>query len=334
MSENGVHIPVLLEAVIEALAPVDGKAYIDGTYGGGGYSRAVLAIADCAMLAVDRDPDAMQRAWDHAGRDPRLRPAPGRFGELNLAARAANYQQVDGVMLDLGVSSYQLDEAERGFSFMRDGPLDMRMEMRGPSAADAVNVLSEQDLSAIFHYLGEEAASRRVARAIVKRREEEKFTRTLDLADVIDKTLGGRRGKKTHPATKCFQALRLYVNDELGELARALAASEDVLKPGGRLVVVTFHSLEDRIVKSFLRERSGESAGGSRHMPELPKGKPPTFDLVARKAIEPTEEETSQNPRARSARLRWAIRTEEEPWGGVARFSDRLPPLSTLEALV
>ncbi len=334
MTQEGTHIPVLLEPVVEALAPTDGRVYIDGTYGGGGYSRAVMAVADCTVLAVDRDPDAMQRAWDHAGKDPRLKPAPGRFGELDLAARAAGHEYVDGVMLDLGVSSYQIDQAERGFSFMRDGPLDMRMEQRGPSAADAVNLLSEKDLASIFHFYGEEPASRRIAKFIVKRRDEEKFTRTLDLANLIESSVGGRRGKKTHPATRVFQALRLYVNDELGELVRALVASEEIITSGGRLVVVTFHSLEDRIVKTFLRERGGAMGGGSRHAPEAPAGKSPTFELVARKAIDPTDEEVAGNPRSRSSKLRWAIRTDAPTWGEKSGLNSRIPSLDVLEALL
>lgn len=328
------HVPVLLEQVIEALAPVDGGVYVDGTYGGGGYSRAVLAVADCKIVAVDRDPDAMARAWDHAGKDARLRPAPGRFSELHLAARANGHEHVDGVMLDLGVSSYQIDEAERGFSFMRDGPLDMRMEQRGPSAADAVNHLDEKQLSAIFHFLGEESASRRIAKAIVRRRAEAPFTRTLDLAELIETTVGGRQGKRIHPATRAFQALRLYINDELGELVGALSAAEDVLKPGGRLVVVTFHSLEDRIVKHFLRERAGQAGHGSRHAPEAPAGAAPTFDLIARRPIEPTEEEVEANPRARSARLRYAIRTEAPAWGEANGYMGKLPRVHDLERAI
>ena len=328
------HKPVLLERVVEALAPVDGGVYVDGTYGGGGYSRAVLAVADCAVLGVDRDPDAIERAWAHASKDDRLKPAPGRFGELDLAARAAGFEVVDGVMLDLGVSSYQLDEAERGFSFMRDGPLDMRMEKVGPSAADAVNVLSEKQLSAVLHYLGEEPQARRIARQIVRRRDEERFSTTLDLAEVIEKAVGGRKGKRTHPATRSFQAIRLFINDELGELVQALGAAERILRPGGRLVVVTFHSLEDRIVKLFLRERSGQSGGGSRHAPERPAGAPPSFDLVARRPIEPGDDELEENVRARSARLRWAIRTEAQAWGELAVKDSGLPTLEDLRRLM
>ncbi len=328
------HVPVLLERVVEALAPIDQGVYIDGTYGGGGYSRAVLAVADCKVVAVDRDPDAMQRAWAHAGKDSRLRPAPGRFGELHLAARAAGHEYVDGVMLDLGVSSYQIDEADRGFSFMRDGPLDMRMAMSGPTAADAVNLLDEKSLASIFHFLGEEPQSRRLAKAIVRRRADALFTRTLDLAEFIEKTIG-RPGKRTkHPATRAFQALRLYLNEELAELVDALEASEEILKPGGRLIVVTFHSLEDRIVKHFLRERSGQTGGGSRHAPEAPKGAAPSFDLVARRAIEPDDAEVEANSRSRSSRLRWAIRTEAPAWGEATGYDLRLPGLDVLEGLI
>ncbi|MEM6626198.1 MAG: 16S rRNA (cytosine(1402)-N(4))-methyltransferase RsmH [Pseudomonadota bacterium] len=331
---DGGHVPVLMEKVLEALAPVDGGVYVDGTYGGGGYTRALLAIADAKVLAVDRDPDAMERAWAHAGKDDRVRPAPGCFGELDLATRAAGHEYVDGVMLDLGVSSYQLDQAPRGFSFMRDGPLDMRMAQRGVTAADAVNLLGERDLTAIFHYYGEEPGARRMAKAIINRRAAEPFVRTLDLAELAERVLGSKRGKRAHhPATRIFQALRLYVNDELGELVRALSAAESVLSPHGRLVVVTFHSLEDRIVKSFLRARSGHAPGGSRHAPETPKGAPASFELLARKALEPSDAEVSANPRARSARLRWALRTEAPGWGEAAEDGFGAPDLKTLERL-
>jgi 16S rRNA (cytosine1402-N4)-methyltransferase len=313
------HVPVLVEKVIEAIAPVDGAVMVDATYGGGGYSRAALAVANCTILAIDRDPIAMERAWAHAGRDPRLVPAAGRFGEIEQIVHASGRDTVDGVMLDLGVSSYQIDEAERGFSFMREGPLDMRMETRGPSAADAVNRLTEAELADIFHFLGEEPAARRLARRIVERRRSEPFETTLDLANFIEGALGGRKDKKTHPATRAFQALRLYVNDELAELTHALTGAERVLKPGGRLVVVTFHSLEDRIVKTFLRDRAGHAPGGSRHVPGRPKGPAPTFEVLQRKAIEPSDEEIEANPRSRSAKLRWALRTEAPPQGPACR---------------
>ena len=328
------HVPVLIEEVIHALAPTDGAVMVDGTYGGGGYARAALAVANITLIGIDRDPEAMERAWAHAGKDPRLVPAPGRFGELEAIVHAAGRgEQVDGVMLDLGVSSFQIDEAGRGFSFMRDGPLDMRMEKKGPSAADAVNHLTEGELADIFHILGEEPAARRVARGIVYRRKTQKFETTLDLADCIERSLGGRRGKPTHPATRSFQALRMWVNDETGELVRSLAAAERVLKPGGRLVVVTFHSIEDRIVKLFLRARSGNEPGASRHLPGTPKGKTPTFEVLQRKAIEPGEAELGANPRSRSARLRWALRTEAPAWDAPPDEGFRLPGLKQLEGV-
>lgn len=329
----GTHVPVLVEEVIHALAPVNGAVMVDGTYGGGGYARAALAVANIQLIAIDRDPEAMERAWAHAGKDPRLIPAPGRFGELEPILHAMGRDHVDGVMLDLGVSSFQIDEADRGFSFMRDGPLDMRMERKGPSAADAVNRLTEGELADIIHILGDEHGARRIAREIVHRRRSQPFTTTLDLADTIEKALGGRRGKPTHPATRTFQALRMWVNDETGELVRALTAAERVLKPGGRLAIVTFHSIEDRIVKLFLRSRSGNDPGASRHLPRAAKGKPPTFEVLQRKAIEPSEAETEANPRARSARLRWALRTEAPAWDGAADDGFRLPGLKQLEGV-
>lgn len=325
------HVPVMLEEVITALGPVDGEVYLDGTYGGGGYAAAILAAANCQLIGIDRDITAIERAERIAAEEPRLVPLLGRFGELDDLARDAGFASVDGVVLDLGVSSFQLDQAERGFSFMRDGPLDMRMGNAGPTAADLVNQFGEQDLANIIYRLGEESGSRRVARAIVARRRERPFETTLDLAGLVETALGGRRGARTHPATKTFQALRMFLNDELGELGRALVAAEQLLKAGGRLVVVTFHSLEDRIVKAFMRERSGNRGGGSRHAPERAEGAAPSFELVSRKAISVSMEEAVANPRARSSRLRAAVRTEAPGWGGEGWKGMGLAELSGLE---
>lgn len=325
------HVPVLLEEVVRALAPADGEVYLDGTFGGGGYARAILEAADCALLGVDRDLDAIARAEAMAESLPGLTPLLGRFGDLDRLAADAGFERLDGVVLDLGVSSFQLDEAGRGFSFQKDGPLDMRMGHSGPSAADVVNTMSEPDLANLIYRLGDERASRRMARAIVERRSEKPFETTLDLAECISDAVGGRKGSRTHPATKAFQAIRIYVNDELGELARALVAAERVLKPGGRLVVVTFHSLEDRMVKHFFRERIGGVGAGSRHIPGMVKSAEPSFELITRKAVEPTDAECAANPRARSSRLRAVRRTEAPGWGGVPASAFDLPPLSTLE---
>jgi len=297
------HIPVLLDEVLEALSPLDGRLIVDGTFGAGGYTRAMLE-AGASVVAIDRDPDAIS-----AGRElerefaGRLRLVHAAFSELDLHAG----EPVDGVVLDIGVSSMQLDEAERGFSFRRDGPLDMRMAQSGVSAADVVNGWKAGDLTRIFGLLGEERNAGRIARMIEKRRAEKPFERTLDLAGAIERLVGRKPTDKIHPATRVFQALRIFVNDELGELARALLAAERILKPGGTLAVVTFHSLEDRIVKRFLAERSGK-AGGSRHLPEV-QGAAPTFQKPA-PAVSPSEAEMAENPRARSARLRAAVRTE------------------------
>ncbi|WP_300376131.1 16S rRNA (cytosine(1402)-N(4))-methyltransferase RsmH [Henriciella sp.] len=326
------HRPVLLDEVVVAMAPRDGEVHVDGTYGGGGYARALLAAADCKVLGIDRDPDAIERARVAAGAEAQLVPLHGAFGDMRSLVEGAGFERVDAITLDLGVSSFQLDEAERGFSFMRDGPLDMRMGLAGPSAADVVNQMDERDLATIFFRLGEEKQSRRIARAIVKRRLKAPFTTTLDLADLIEDVLGGRRGAKTHPATRSFQAIRMFVNDELGELARALEASEHLLDEGGRLVIVTFHSLEDRMVKLFMRERAGLMGGGSRHMPKKDEGPAPSFALASKKATEPSEAELAVNPRARSSRLRVAVRTSAAPMGGVVSTGVELPDLGSLEA--
>jgi len=326
------HVPVLLEEVIQALQPQDGEAYVDGTFGGGGYALRVLEAADCHLYGIDRDFDAISRANELAEHQPRLTPLLGRFGDMDALLLNIGVNEVQGVMLDIGVSSFQIDEGERGFSFMRDGPLDMRMGQAGPSAKDVVNLMSAADLTSIIRQLGEERQAKRIAAFIVERRKTETFETTLDLAQCIEDAVGGRRGKKTHPATLTFQAIRMYVNDELGELARGLAAAERMLTPGGRLVVVTFHSLEDRLVKQFMRERAGATAGGSRYMPEVKKGPAPSFDLSRRKAIEPGPQETATNPRARSARLRVVERTDAPAWQTPVETGKALPPLKALEA--
>lgn len=326
------HLPVLLEEVVAAMAPKDGEVHADGTYGGGGYARALLSAASCRVLGIDRDLDAIERAMRAAEQEPRLIPILGRFGDMVSLVEHAGFNRVDGITLDLGVSSFQIDEADRGFSFMRDGPLDMRMGRSGPSAADVVNQMDERDLATIFFRLGEEKQSRRIARAITARRLKAPFTTTLDLAGLIEEVLGGRRGARTHPATRSFQAIRMFVNDELGELARALEASEHLLNEGGRLVIVTFHSLEDRMVKLFMRDRAGLSGGGSRYLPEKTGQAQPSFELPSKKAVEPGEAELDANPRARSSRLRTAIRTGAPGMGLPVSTGVDLPDLSGVEA--
>ncbi|PSJ63667.1 16S rRNA (cytosine(1402)-N(4))-methyltransferase [Mesorhizobium soli] len=299
------HIPVLLDEVIAALAPKAGETIIDGTFGAGGYTRAILA-AGANVVAIDRDPDAISAGRELESQSGgRLRLVQAPFSSID-----AHAEQIDGVVLDIGVSSMQLDQAERGFSFRSDGPLDMRMAQQGVSAADVVNRFKAGDLARIFGFLGEERHAGRIARMIEKRRASQPFERTRDLAEAIADTVGRNPKDKIHPATRVFQALRIYVNDELGELARALFAAERALKPGGRLVVVTFHSLEDRIVKRFIADRSG-TAAGSRYLPET-QVKSATFEKSGG-AVGPTERETEANPRARSAKLRAAIRTEAPP---------------------
>ena len=322
------HIPVMLDHVVDHLAPEAGSVILDGTFGGGGYSRRILQSADCTVLGVDQDPDAIARSEPlKAEFGDRFQLLPGRFGDLSKLASEAGYAALDGVVLDLGVSSFQLDQADRGFSFMRDGPLDMRMSKSGPSAADVVNEAREGDLADIIFQLGEERDSRRIARRIVDARKTETFESTLQLAELIEKAVGGRRGKKTHPATKTFQALRMFVNDELGQLQSALQAAEVAVKEGGRFVVVTFHSLEDRMVKSFFAERSGKQEGGSRFMPEVKStGPQPTFENV-RRVTAPDTAEIETNVRARSSRLRSAIRTSEPAWDKEFPLSVKLPDL-------
>ena len=309
------HIPVMLSEVIEALDPRDGKHFIDGTFGAGGYSRGLLEAARCTVLAIDRDPAAAQFAQALEERFPgRLKFVLGRYAEMREIAEREGIAAVDGVALDLGVSSMQLDEAERGFSFSQDGPLDMRMGAEGPTASDLVNALPERDLAAIIATLGEEKRARAIARAIAARRAEEPITRTGELADIVARVLGRRHDDPKHPATRTFQALRLYLNDELVELARGMNAAEHLLKPTGRLAVVTFHSLEDRIAKRFFAARSMPAPKGSRHLPE--KGGSnflPSFRLLNRRPLSPSKDEIRLNPRARSARLRAGERTDAPP---------------------
>jgi len=295
------HIPVLLAEVLAALGPAPGKTIVDGTFGAGGYSAALLE-AGASVVALDRDPDAIAAGLPLEARwGGKLRLVRGRFSRLDDHASSA-----DGVVLDIGVSSMQIDEAERGFSFRADGPLDMRMARAGPSAAEIVNRLPAGDLTRIFGLLGEERHAGRIARMIEKRRAARPFERTLDLAEAIEANVGRRPGDRIHPATRVFQALRMYVNDELGELAGGLFAAERVLVPGGRLAVVTFHSLEDRLVKRFVADRSADPAR-SRHLPEARK-RAATFERLGG-AVMPGEAEVAANPRSRSARLRAAART-------------------------
>jgi 16S rRNA (cytosine1402-N4)-methyltransferase len=308
------HKPVLLDAVMDALSPSRGRSVVDGTFGAGGYSRAFLE-AGADVIAIDRDPSAARFADPLAAAFPQaFHFSPGRFSDLDHHLAIFGRAVCDGVALDLGVSSMQLDEAERGFSFMRDGPLDMRMGGDGRSAADLVNEDEPADLARIFWIYGEERASRRIAAFIARRRVEQPFTRTLDLAEVVEKAVGGRRGAPTHPATRVFQALRIAVNEELAELEAGLDAAERVLSEGGRLAVVTFHSLEDRIVKAFFTERAGRTPLGSRHLPQVQQGPAPSFSLLFNGARAPTDIEVFENPRARSAKLRAAERTAAPAW--------------------
>ena len=303
-----MHNPVMLSEVLENLAPQDQETYIDATFGAGGYSGALLEKANCSIVAIDRDPEAYEHAQLFKDRYPqRFSFYEGRFGQMAQLVPSMEY---DGIVFDLGVSSPQLDKAERGFSFKVDGPLDMRMEKKGQSAADIVNTFAEDEIARILWIYGEERRSRAIARVIVEKRQEKPFSTTSQLAELVRDIVGFER-PGFDPATRTFQALRLYVNDELGELKRGLEASEKLLKEGGRLVVVSFHSLEDRVVKTFLREKSGGMPHTSRYIPDAPRPKV-MFQLKNRKALKPKEAEIKINPRARSARLRWAIRCEKD----------------------
>ncbi len=338
-TEMGGHTPVMLREVIEALSPRDGAIYLDGTFGAGGYTEAILAAADCRVWGIDRDPEAIARGQALAARHPeRLNLIHGCFGAMDALLDARQVFAVDGIALDLGVSSMQIDQAERGFSFRGEGPLDMRMggstagdaeessEDAGPSAAEVVNELSEAELADIIHHYGEERRARQVARAIVAARRERPIEDTARLAEIVRAAVRSaskgrskprsKTGRGIDPATRTFQALRIHVNDELGELDRGLHAAERLLAPGGRLAVVSFHSLEDRAVKVFLRARAGAGPAGSRHRPEAAARRDPTFLPLFRGACRPSRAECQANPRARSARLRAAERTAAPAWNG------------------
>ncbi|MEM1268157.1 MAG: 16S rRNA (cytosine(1402)-N(4))-methyltransferase RsmH [Pseudomonadota bacterium] len=319
VASEAAHVPVLLKAVLARVAPVRG-VWLDGTLGAGGYTRALLDAGADLVIALDRDPEAHERAETWAGQyGARLKLVQDRFRRLDAAAERA----LDGVVLDIGVSSMQLDQAARGFSFQKDGPLDMRMDQDGPSAADLVNGASEAELANILYHYGEERAARRIAKRVVAERGATPFTRTRALAAVIEAVMPPARPGQPHPATRSFQALRIAVNDELGELAEGLMAAERALAPDGWLVVITFHSLEDRIVKRFFQLRSGAAPRGSRHAPAL-AAEDPRFTLVSRRAVAPDEGEIAVNPRARSAKLRLARRTSA-PAGQVDAAAIGLP---------
>lgn len=314
------HIPVLIRSIIKAVDPVTGT-WIDGTFGAGGYTRALLDAGADQVIAIDRDPLAFEMAQDWLDDYPgRVRCEQTVFSAMDSVA-----EQVDGVVLDLGVSSMQLDLAERGFSFMRDGPLDMRMSQQGTSAADIVNAATAEEIAAILYTYGEERASRRIAKNIVRAREDAPFRTTRQLAEIIERSLPRSKPGQSHPATRSFQALRIAVNDEYRELFEGLMAAERVLKPGGHLAVVTFHSVEDRMVKRFLQARAGHSGNTNRYAPQT-EVIPAQFTQVTKKAIGPDEQELAENPRSRSSRLRVAQRTDQ-PAGEVDPKAIAMPQL-------
>ena len=314
------HIPVLLRPLLAQVAPVAGT-WLDGTFGAGGYTRGLLDAGADRVIAVDRDPLAFELASAWAPQfGERLVMQPGVFSDLDEYA-----SDLDGIVLDLGVSSMQLDLAERGFSFMKDGPLDMRMSQDGESAADIVNTATEAQIADILFHYGEERASRRIARAIVKSREQEPITTTLRLAEIVESCLPRAKPGQSHPATRSFQALRIAVNNEYGELYEGLMAAERALKPGGQLAVVTFHSVEDRMVKRFLTARAGQTGRANRYAPEVEQDAP-RFTLTSRKAIGPDDEELAANPRSRSAKLRVARRTDA-PAGRIEPADIGMPQL-------
>ncbi len=308
-SSDPRHVPVLADAVVHALAIAPGETVVDGTFGAGGYTRAMLAAGAGRVIGIDRDPDSIA-AGTTLVPDARLTLIEDRFSQMDRALADHGIDAVDGIALDIGVSSMQIDTADRGFSFQKDGPLDMRMEKSGPTAAEFLNQAEEAEIARVLREYGEEPRARTISRAIVAKRPIE---RTSELAAIVRRAVGFRPGQKTDPATRTFQAVRIHVNGELEELEDGLAAAERSLKAGGRLAVVTFHSLEDRIVKRFFRERSGGMPGGSRHLPEVKAANAPTFERVA-KPVSPSDAELTVNPRARSARLRSGIRTAAPAW--------------------
>lgn len=306
------HVPVLLRPLLAAVAPVTG-IWLDGTFGAGGYAHGLLEAGADRVIGIDRDPLAFEMAAPLvAYHGDRLQLIAGTFSDLDVHARSAGVEALDGVALDLGVSSMQLDRADRGFSFLRDGPLDMRMGQSGPSAEDVVNEASDTLLADILFHYGEERASRRIARAIVAERAKGRITSTLQLAAIVEGCLPRKKPGQSHPATRSFQAIRIAVNDEFGQLLDGLQAAERALAPEGKLAVVSFHSLEDRVVKRFMALRASEGGGGSRHAPQA-AARDPGFRLTPRKAIGPDELELAENPRARSAKLRVATRTDAPP---------------------
>ncbi|VAV87977.1 16S rRNA (cytosine(1402)-N(4))-methyltransferase [hydrothermal vent metagenome] len=317
------HFPVMGGEVLDLMAPVAGEVYVDGTFGAGGYSRALLEAADCTVYAIDRDPAVAETAKNMAAEFPgRFHLLPGCFSRMTELLVEKQVDTVNGVMLDIGVSSMQFDDAARGFSFQNDGPLSMRMSDQGLSAEDVVNDMAEGELADVIYQFGEEKKSRRIARAIVEARSLSRITRTAQLANIIEKAVGykkyikGRR--QIHPATRTFQALRIHVNDELGELDRGLVAAEQILAAGGRLCVISFHSLEDRIIKKFFKQRSGIQSRGSRHLPQAEDDggdSVPSFEMIVRGPMKPSKQEIEQNIRSRSAKLRCARRMNAAPWG-------------------
>ena len=322
------HLPVMLNEVLEVLKPFPGQSIIDGTFGAGGYTSVILE-AGANVLAIDRDPNAILDGKEMVHQsNGKLTLVQGEFCDLDALAREEGLDCVDGIVLDIGVSSMQLDEAGRGFSFQNDGPLDMRMAQTGVSAADVVNNAKQGDLTRIIGILGEEKKASRVSGAIVRAREKMPFSTTLQLAGVIEKEIGRRANDRIHPATRTFQALRIFVNRELEQLGMALLAGERILKSGGKMIVVTFHSLEDRMVKLFFRDRADQKTA-SRHLPQ-PAQRDQTFEIKGKGILKPGQAETEINARARSAKLRWAMRTEHEPRSDdMSLFG--LPNLASLE---